>query len=354
MRNGTGIQIWEGASTTVRTEHNIISNNYVTSTYASGIVNEWDKADFNAIIGNTVKNCMENTADLTSCGGISSLAGDFININSNVIEGQGMDTRGVSITGDHINVTNNNVSSASPAIYLPSNSSASDVNISANSFSSLSDEAILIEGRLMHSLISANSGASGGVFLKINPSATSENISVVGNKISDTKSNGIWMENTVDVTISSNSFQNINDATNDGVYLCTACSNVDVVNNTFIGVRYAVREDGATNNNILNNVIRDASSPSLVVQSSGTYVAGNKGFVTKNNGTSTVSSGSTSVTVAHGLDLTPDNNDIILTPLDNLAGESVWVSGANSENFVINLSSTLGSSVDIAWEAEAH
>jgi len=65
----------------------------------------------------------------------------------------------------------------------------------------------------------------------------------------------------------------------------------------------------------------------------------NKGYVTEKSGTETISAGQVSVTVTHELDVTPSLEKIKLTPLDDLAGRSIWVSDATSTSFKINMSS---------------
>jgi len=83
-----------------------------------------------------------------------------------------------------------------------------------------------------------------------------------------------------------------------------------------------------------------------------TIVRNNLDYVTEDSGTATILSGNTSVTVSHGLDRTPSNDDFQVTPLENIGGKSVWVSGADSDSFVINVSSAVSDNRDFAWDAE--
>jgi len=57
-----------------------------------------------------------------------------------------------------------------------------------------------------------------------------------------------------------------------------------------------------------------------------------------NSGTATIPAGQTSITVTHELAVTPSLEKIKLTPQDNLAGRSIWVSDASSTTFKINIS----------------
>ncbi len=55
------------------------------------------------------------------------------------------------------------------------------------------------------------------------------------------------------------------------------------------------------------------------------------------SGTATITTGSTYVDVAHGLDATPDINKITPTPKDNLGGRSYWISDVGGTYFRINI-----------------
>jgi hypothetical protein len=74
---------------------------------------------------------------------------------------------------------------------------------------------------------------------------------------------------------------------------------------------------------------------------------------TTGSGQATLSSGSTSVTVAHGLDVTPDPEDIRITALGDLGGAGYYyITGVGASNFDINVDSDPGQDVDFAWGAE--
>ena len=73
----------------------------------------------------------------------------------------------------------------------------------------------------------------------------------------------------------------------------------------------------------------------------------NIGFVTENSGSATITSGSTSVTVSHGLAGTPDV--VTVTPSGNL---TVWVDSLTSSSFTIHCYPAPSSDTTVYWVAE--
>jgi len=69
----------------------------------------------------------------------------------------------------------------------------------------------------------------------------------------------------------------------------------------------------------------------------------------RNTGTATINSGSTSVTVNHGLICTPSK--VLITPLAQPSG-NLWVSNITSTSFTINISSAPSANLSVAWSAE--
>ena len=66
-------------------------------------------------------------------------------------------------------------------------------------------------------------------------------------------------------------------------------------------------------------------------------------------GTATITAGSTSVVVAHGLTSTPPLANIAVTPLDDLGGRSFWPSNPTSSQFTINIDSMDTVSHQFSW-----
>jgi len=81
----------------------------------------------------------------------------------------------------------------------------------------------------------------------------------------------------------------------------------------------------------------------------GSYSTFNLYWLKRNSGTATIASGSTSVTVNHGLVCTPSR--VLITPLAQPSG-NLWVSNITSTSFTINISSAPSVNLPVAWLAE--
>lgn len=66
-------------------------------------------------------------------------------------------------------------------------------------------------------------------------------------------------------------------------------------------------------------------------------------------GTATITAGSTSVVISHGLATTPNLADISVTPLDDLGGRGFWPSDPTSTQFTINIASQDLTSHQFSW-----
>jgi hypothetical protein len=103
---------------------------------------------------------------------------------------------------------------------------------------------------------------------------------------------------------------------------------------------------------VMNNVFLATDDTSPVNDTgTGTY-RNNRGFVTENNGTATVASGTTSIAVTHGLtNQTPALDDIQVTPTNNLGSAALfWISAPTSTQFTINVDVDPGATTaTFAW-----
>jgi hypothetical protein len=82
------------------------------------------------------------------------------------------------------------------------------------------------------------------------------------------------------------------------------------------------------------------------------FIRGNQGLVTQNSGSQTLSSGTTTTVVTHGLVSTPGVQNIRLTPATGLGtAAQYWVSAVSSTTFTISTNVAPGAGVVIAWEA---
>jgi parallel beta-helix repeat protein len=91
-----------------------------------------------------------------------------------------------------------------------------------------------------------------------------------------------------------------------------------------------------TNNNILYNTLPVTYGTGSL--GTGSKIRDNRGFVTENNGTATITAALTAVTVTHGLSYTPAAKDITWSltsgPTNDIGDQ--WITGLTSTQFVLN------------------
>ena len=123
-------------------------------------------------------------------------------------------------------------------------------------------------------------------------------------------------------------------------------------------VEYAHLFNNNTNGTPSYNMVRlwtNGSSMSIYLDTDlpssqiGVYATFNLYWLKRNSGTATIASGSTSVTVNHGLACTPSK--VVITPLAQPLG-NMWVSNITSTSFSINISSAPSSNLSVTWVAE--
>ena len=102
---------------------------------------------------------------------------------------------------------------------------------------------------------------------------------------------------------------------------------------------------------VQTNPVTGSTRPTLLVGTRAIYTSNNISIrgPGKNFGTATIPSGSTSVTVNHGLTCTP--SVVNVTPLAQPSG-NLWVSNITSTSFTINISTAPSTNLPIAWLAE--
>ena len=78
----------------------------------------------------------------------------------------------------------------------------------------------------------------------------------------------------------------------------------------------------------------------------------NKGWITENSGTATLVSGTTSIAVTHGLDVTPSASDIMVTAMESLGSASYhYIDAYTSTTFNVTVNVDPTQDVDFAWSA---
>lgn len=141
-------------------------------------------------------------------------------------------------------------------------------------------------------------------------------------------------------------------STYSGFYLdSTIRSGIRGVNMQATSPHTSIREVNTANyNRFLINDLNDAGSVSITGAS--TMVRNNVGFITESVGTGTIASGTTSVTVNHGLSYTPAAGEIEVSWTENPTNDpgNWWISNITSTQFTVNVRSDPGAShLDFQW-----
>jgi hypothetical protein len=115
---------------------------------------------------------------------------------------------------------------------------------------------------------------------------------------------------------------------------------------------YAVAINAAATNILLSALNLTASSAPSKITTNNTnpLVRGTLGWKTKNRGSTAIGSGVTSVTVSHGLNVTPTVEAFSLSPYSNAPAS--WVSGVTATQFTINLASAAASAFTMGWSVD--
>lgn len=114
---------------------------------------------------------------------------------------------------------------------------------------------------------------------------------------------------------------------------------------------------GCTNITIADNDLRNNGTAAIAVGAVGTgiYIHHNQGCVTCNSGAATIAIAGTSVTVTHGLGLTPVLQDISVTPYSGWStATSWWISNVTATTFLINCAPAPAVAVSFVWEASVY
>jgi len=112
------------------------------------------------------------------------------------------------------------------------------------------------------------------------------------------------------------------------------------------------RGGAADNNLIAGNRISDAQTAAISTTGANTIVRNNSGFVTEASGTSTITSGNTSIAITHGLAVTPAAGDCTFVGAENptnTVGTS-WIDTYTSTQMTLNVENDPGASnFDVNW-----
>jgi len=125
----------------------------------------------------------------------------------------------------------------------------------------------------------------------------------------------------------------------------------NVFNENMTNAKFLIELEYESENIILGNIFRDSGVSgyiSRVGSVGGTIIKDNVGFITENSGIATIPNGGISITVAHGLEGTPDV--VVLGPTHAEVADAVW--SANSTHITITVPSAVTADRDISWYAE--
>jgi hypothetical protein len=108
---------------------------------------------------------------------------------------------------------------------------------------------------------------------------------------------------------------------------------------------------------IADNLCRNFSAGAFsITNSSTTRFRNNVGYQTENSGDATIPSGSTSVTVPHGLARQPSRRDFYVTPTNGMGNATkYWVSGASATELTISVDQDPGGSgATFGWQVRIY
>jgi len=206
-----------------------------------------------------------------------------------------------------------------------------------------------------------NCGECGIIIKQLSTTTQNIMINIDNNTINHVMLHGIWIQKTnasvsMNGHINNNTVLDVNQSTtsttNNGIFLDGA-SNLNVQGNiikNITGTMYRfIRETGISDNNyIINNTV-DGFSLAPAINGAGTIFRENKGYVTENNGTATITASATTVSVTHGLAATPTR--VQLTPTTDTTGVRYWVSAKGATTFTITINATAASDISFDWKA---
>jgi parallel beta-helix repeat protein len=324
-------------------EHGVIANNLVESSYQDGImvrrgddVGLNDKARHITVVGNTIYNVGIEHLGSPIGEGIHVFDAEYITVTGNSIYNSF--NNGVALEGADDCVVSSNIINASGQSGVSVNKGAVNSGlrsrVSSNNITGNGDDGIVVTD-VDDTLILGNdihNNATYGINHGIDSGLTQNDTIISNNSISDNGVGGIILDwNNNDTIISGN---NIRGAAGTGILINRA---------------------GSVNTKVNNNNI--SGFPVSQIQDNGTtsYIHHNIGYVTENRGTGSIPSGATVTTITHGLSFTPTAADVTLTPAENTTNDAgtVYFWNANATTFDVRCRTDPGASnLDFGWKAD--
>ena len=175
-----------------------------------------------------------------------------------------------------------------------------------------------------------------------------DQVLIIGNRFYNISNQAVWINYRTGNIIVGNSVYEAQ--TSGGVAIIDITGQFHVIKDNYINSSkgtHAIAEGDGNNNVIEGNSI--IAPKSILWVGPNTIVKDNIGYITVKSSTATIASGSTSVTVSHGMSCTP--RKVFITPLAQPSGQ-LWVSDITNTSFIIRISSAPSANLPVAWYAE--
>lgn len=217
-------------------------------------------------------------------------------------------------------------------------------------------------------LVSANqinrNGENGVSVQKATSQAVSTYIQILDNQITRNDLFGVSLENATNVEIADNFLaDNRQDSGGTGGAIglfrdgTDACSDIDIYDNKIIqtGGYWLYYDNAAHSAKFVDNACSGTPTAKMNnVNRTNTIIRGNEGILTRSRGTSNVLQNSF-VSVAHGLDFTPNVSDIRIIPVEDLQADGrLYVSPTPGSNTFDVLMAGGPADLDFAWSIDDH
>ena len=185
------------------------------------------------------------------------------------------------------------------------------------------------------------------------------NVACVNCDLSYNKREGIWMGSGGTLRLIGSSLI-MNSKLSSGSYSDVRLTSLDygsIIGNIFNGAGttlHGVDIEAATTRVVVSDNVfgSHASSPIVNTAGNAAVIRDNFGFITENSGTVTLNNGIISVTVVHGLDVTPVAGDIMVTAMESLGSASYhYIDTYTPTTFNITVNADPTQDVNFAWSA---
>lgn len=328
----TNVTLQDGVEA-IGSDHFVIANNYIEGHSSNSAIDLFTPADADDTYGLVASNVIVT-------------AGAGININS----GGGSDLHDVTVIGNILDLSG---TSTAIAIDVGTTVLSQRVLIGANNIYGAKDGVTV--GAAADDITIADNLIRGSNEMGVRVLDGATKTDIIDNAIFDVVQFGVQVSQANDVRIAGNRLQGCAEGIRLGGTAGNLVERVSVLDNWILdntsrGMALQYTDEIQIVGNILHN-----NTAGILFFNTNTNLTfrHNHGFITENNGTATVTSGNTTIVVGHGLDRTPDLQDISVTPTNNLGNASLfWISTPTSTQFTINVDADPGATTaTFVWTA---